>query len=123
AAGESLPVHLPHGAENIGLKNHSHLVPTGPDPAKLAVDYVKQLERHPLDTEAREKLAVLYANHFGRLDLATEQLEQLIRLRKQSPKQVAHWLNLLADLQVHCGADYETVRATLLTIVDLYPQL
>jgi hypothetical protein len=33
------------------------------------------------------------------------------------------WLNLLADLQVRSGVDYDTVRATLQRIVDLNPNL
>ena len=35
----------------------------------------------------------------------------------QPPKRVAHWLNLLADLQIHGGADYDTVRETLEKII------
>jgi hypothetical protein len=36
---------------------------------------------------------------------------------------VAHWLNLLADLQVQHGVDYETVRGTLQQIVERFPDL
>jgi tetratricopeptide (TPR) repeat protein len=116
-------VHVPEGVKNIGLlPSCEHLLPAEADPAELAADFVSHLETHPLDTEAREKLAVLYAEHFGRLDLATDQLQQLIQLRKQSPREVAHWLNLLADLQIRGGAGYDTVRGTLLTIEELFPQ-
>jgi len=34
---------------------------------------------------------------------------------------VAHWLNLLADLQIQSGADYETVRQTVQRIIDRDP--
>ena len=34
---------------------------------------------------------------------------------------IAHWLNLLADLQIRCGAGYETVRQTVQRIVDREP--
>jgi len=34
---------------------------------------------------------------------------------------VAQWLNLLADLQIQGGADYETVRMTLEKIVERFP--
>jgi hypothetical protein len=34
---------------------------------------------------------------------------------------VVHWLNLLADLQIRHGAEYEAVRQTLQRIVDLFP--
>lgn len=53
--------------------------------------------------------------------MAADQLEQLITSPNQPPKRVAHWLNLLADLQVRHQADYETIRQTVQRIVDLYP--
>jgi len=84
---------------------------------------VKHLEQHPLDSEAREKLAVLYATHYRRLDMATNELEQLINEPNQPPKRVAHWLNLLADLQLRGGADYDTVRPTLEKIIEQFPGL
>jgi tetratricopeptide (TPR) repeat protein len=112
------------GARNLGLiKDHEHLKPAGVDPAQLAADYVKHLDQHPLDTEARENLAVIYADHYARLDLATEELEQMIQQANQPPKLVARWLNLLADLQVRGGADYETIKQTLQRIIDRAPEL
>ena len=111
------------GVEDIGLLAGA-LQPKAPeiDPGKQAADYVRHLEAHPLDTEAREKLAVIYADHFGRLDLATEQLEQLIAAPNQPARHVAHWLNALADLQLKHAASYETVHATLQRIMELFPQ-
>ena len=118
------PVAVPEGVKNVGLLDSSeHLRPTETDPTKLAAAYVKHLEEHPLDTEAREKLAVIYAEHYQRLDLAAGELNQLIETPNQPAKRVAHWLNLLADLQVQHGADYETVRGTLEKIVERFPDL
>jgi TolA-binding protein len=117
-------VSLAAGVENLGLlRSHEHLRPVETDPEKLAADYIRHLNQHPQDTEAREKLAVLYAQHYQRLDLATDQLEQLVETHGQSPKHVARWLNFLADLQVRGGADYAAVRHTLQTIIDRFPQL
>src|SRR5579862_136484 len=118
------PVAMPEGVKNVGLLASSeHLRPTEADPTKLAAAYVKHLEQHPLDTEAREKLAVIYAEHYQRLDLATGELNQLIETPNQPGKRVAHWLNLLADLQIQHGADYETVRGTLEQIIERFPDL
>jgi len=115
---------MAEGAQNVGLLSSSvHLRPLETDPAQLAADYVKHLEQHPLDTEAREKLAIIYADHYGRLDMATDQLEQLIQDPHQPAKLVAHWLNLLADLQIRSGMTYETVRETLQRIIDRDPNL
>jgi tetratricopeptide (TPR) repeat protein len=124
AAHDRQPMAVPEGVKNIGLLETSgRLAPAEIDPAQLAADYVKHLEQHPLDTEVREKLAILYADHYQRLDLAAGELEQLIEEPNQPPKRVAHWLNLLADLQVRHGADYDTVRGTLERIVERFPDL
>src|SRR6202012_1459378 len=93
------------------------------EPGKLAAAHVKHLEAHPHDTEGREKLALIYARDFKRLDLATMELAQLINEPRQAPKQIAQWLNLLANLQVELGADVETVTATLQQIVTRFPDL
>ena len=110
------------GIQNLGLqKNQSGQNSNEVDPARAASEYVKHLEKHPLDTEAREKLAIIYADHYGRLDLASDQLEQLITCPNQPSRLVAHWLNLLADLQIRGGANFDTVSETLSRIIELYP--
>jgi len=113
---------VPTGVSNIGLLDSTEFLrPKEIEPGKLAAVYVKQLERHPHDAEVREKLAIIYARDFKRLDLATLELEQLINGPKQKPKSVAHWLNLLANFQVELGADVATVTATLGKIGELFP--
>ena len=113
---------VPEGVKNIGfLDSTEFLRPKEIEPGKLAAVYVKHLEQHPHDTEVREKLAVIYARDFQRLDLATMELAQLINEPKHKPKQVAHWLNLLANFQVELGADVATVSATLEQIVARFP--
>jgi hypothetical protein len=124
AAQDRRPLAVPEGVKSPGLRSTmTDLVPAEADPAKLAAEYVKHLEQHPFDTEAREKLAVIYANHYHRLDLAADELNQLADQPEQPPKRVAHWLNLLADLQIQSGADYETVRPTLEQLVERFPNL
>ena len=113
---------VPEANQRLGLTQQSPKVgPEEPDPGRKAADYVQHLTEHPLDTEAREQLAIIYADYYGRLDLASEQLEQLIELPHQSMKSIARWLNLLADLQLRCGAGYDAVRATLQRIIDRAP--
>ena len=115
---------LPEGVKNVGLLDSTEfLKPQEIEPGKLAAAHVKHLEAHPHDSEVREKLAVLYARDFSRLDLATMELEQLINEPRHSPKQVAGWLNLLANFQIEAGADVATVTATLQQIVDRFPDL
>src|SRR5262249_35811133 len=99
ASHEQKKFAVPEGVRNLGLlQAHDQPKSAAVDPAQLAAQYVKHLEQHPLDTEAREKLAVLYVDHYHRLDLAAAELEQLIAEPNQPDKLVVHWLNLLADL-------------------------
>jgi hypothetical protein len=115
---------LPEGVNNIGLLDSTEfLKPKEIEPGLLAAAHVKHLEAHPHDSEVREKLAVLYAKDFQRLDLATMELAQLINEPRHSPKQIAGWLNQLANFQIELGADVATVRATLEKIVELFPGL
>lgn len=118
------PIEMQAGVQNLGLLDStSFLQPPEVEPGKLAAAHVKHLAAHPHDTEVREKLALIYARDYQRLDLATMELAQLINEPKHPPKQVARWLNLLANLQIELGADIDTVRATLGKIVESFPAL
>jgi len=121
AAHDRQPMAVPEGVKNIGLLGSSEfLQPKEMKPGEQASVYVKHLEQHPLDVEVREKLAIIYADHYRRLDLATGELKQLIEYPNQPAKRVAHWLNLLADLQIRHGADYDTVRETLEKLIEQF---
>ena len=115
-------IRMKHGVEYLGLlRDQSHLKPKEKGFKDEAAELVAHLDAHPLDNEARERLAIIYARDYGRLDFATEQLEQLVALPGESPKHVARWLNLLADLQVHCTNDTKLAEQTLQRIVELFP--
>ncbi len=109
------------GVDNVGLLRDQESLKhdSTEDQGQLVAKYVKHLEAHPLDSLVREQLAILYAHHYQRLDLATDQLEEVIKQPKQPLKQVVKCLNLLADLQVQLNADPEEVRHTLLRIINL----
>jgi tetratricopeptide (TPR) repeat protein len=88
----------------------------------LAADYVRQLESHPNDTDTREKLAMLYAEQFDRLDLAVSQLEQMAALPNETPQHVARWLDLIATLHVRHGHDMESAESALRRIIERFPK-
>lgn len=116
-------LHLHTGVQDVGLlQSSAHLVPKTGDPAALAADHVKHLEQHPLDTERREKLAMIYAEHFQRADMAIDQLEQLVNCPNQPDKRVVHWLNAIADLQIKHNSDLDSARATLQRIIEQFPK-
>lgn len=110
------------GIRNLGLKKvrAEDIIKTKPLDQQVE-ELVAQLDLHPLDFDARELLARLYAEEYQRLDLAAEQFEQLIGCPHAAPRQVAHWLNQLAGLQVRLGRDLDAARATLQRLIDLYP--
>jgi hypothetical protein len=93
------------------------------DPEEIARQLVEHLEQHPMDNERREKLALIYAEHYQRIDLAADQIEQLVAAPNQPGKEVARWLNVLADLQLKHGADYDTIRGTLQRVIDMFPEV
>lgn len=123
-ARDNTAVDLRRGEKDIGLRPDFAGNAPDPDsdnPESLAESYVEQLRRHPADTDAREKLALLYAEYFKRLDLAAEQLEQLMSMPSETPKHVARWLNLLATLHVKVGGDLAAAERTLRRIIDRFP--
>lgn len=121
---ERTPIHIPAGVPNLGLQPAAGpTAPAATDPGQRARELVQHLEQHPQDSEAREQLAILYADHYQRLDLAAEQLSQLINQPQQPGRSVVRWLNLLADLQIRHGCTYEAVAETLTQITTRYPNL
>lgn len=110
-------------ARNLGVEKKSEpsVAPPSEDPVEQAAHYVKHLQLHPFDTDAREQLAVIYAEHYKRMDLAADQLEQLIIQPDQPVKQVVRWLNLLADLHVKIAQDPAAAEAAVRRISALFP--
>jgi outer membrane protein assembly factor BamD (BamD/ComL family) len=113
---------LKHYEENLGLREDFTGLKAPPeDNTGAAADLVKRLEECPTDNEARERLARLYAERFARLDLAADQLEQLIAQPGAPTRQVVHWLNLLADNQIKLAGNLVAARQALQRIVDRFP--
>ena len=122
AAHDRKPIHLPAGIQNVGLlQQPANLAQPEADPAQKASEYVRHLEQHPLDFTAREQLALLYADHYGRLELALDQLEQIVQQPHQPAKEVVSALNRQAELQIKHGSDVDQARQTIQRIVDLFP--
>lgn len=121
--GNRRAITLKAGAENLGLvKDYAPWKPPEEDQGKLAQQYVAHLEKYPADMEVREKLAMLYADHYGRIDYAVDQIEQMIQQPGQPMKQVARCLNLLADLHIKHGGNMEAAKQALERIIEMYPK-
>jgi tetratricopeptide (TPR) repeat protein len=124
AAAEDRPeVVMPPGIDRVGLLQAPvDMQPEQESPATAAARLVKHLELHPHDIEAREQLSELYAVHYGRVDLAIDQLEQMIADPHQSQRQAIHWLNKITDLHLRFAGDIVAAAATLDRIIDGHPQ-
>lgn len=112
---------VPAGPRRLGLPGRAGAPAVVEEPGARAEALVAQLEQHPLDMEAREQLAILYAGHFHRTDMACEQLEQLIQIPGQPAAAVVRWLNLMADILLQQGRDPVAAAAVLQRIVDEFP--
>ena len=115
-------IHLVHRDEHIGLEGKvaDPRLPVEEAPA-AAARLVEHLASYPEDVEAREQLAAIYADHYGRIDLASAQIEELIALPGATQKEIARWLNMLVDFHVRVGQDRAGARATLERIQSLFP--
>lgn len=120
---ENKTVDYTQGEKNIGLRpDYGQSLPIPEEnPGVLLESYLEQLRNHPADTDTREKLAMLYADEFQRLDLATVQFEQLIALPTETQKHIVRWLNLLANYQVKLGNDADLAARTLRRIIERFP--
>jgi tetratricopeptide (TPR) repeat protein len=108
--------------EYIGLRGEvADPRPPAEDPEAAARRLIAHLVEHPHDAEVREELARLYADSFQRLDLAIDQIDQLVATPGAAQKEVARWLNILADFQVSLAQDKVAARSALDRIIQLYP--
>ncbi len=112
-----------HHNEYIGLKGEvADPRPPAEEPAVAAARLVGRLTDFPHDVEAREELAKIYADHYQRMDLATDQVEQLVAFPGAAQKEVTRWLNMLADFHVRVDQDKRAAEIALRRVVELYPK-
>jgi tetratricopeptide (TPR) repeat protein len=93
------------------------------DPGQETAELVRHLNQHPEDYEARERLAMLYVDHFKRMDLARIEMEALIGNKRAPQRNIVAWLNRLADLELRGAHDVEAARLALQRIIDANPKV
>jgi len=90
------------------------------DVSELVSECLKQLVKHPLDNDTREKLARIYFERYEQPELAKEQMKILFAQPYQQPRDIARWLNLMADW--HLKKDnLDAARKCLQQIVAQFP--
>jgi len=113
------PIKVRPGEKDIGLRTDIKPMAEA-DPDEIAAGYVRQLVKHPLDTETREKLAILYLEHYERPDLALDQFEQLASQPNETPRRIARWLDFVATVHLRRN-DLASAEAALRRIIEKYP--
>jgi tetratricopeptide (TPR) repeat protein len=113
---------VPHADPHLGLfdRKTPETVPASSSPDEME-RLIQHLEAFPLDREAREKVALVYAHEHHRPDLCGEQMEYLLGLPDARPSEIARWLNLLADVYVKEARDIEAARQSLERVVEMLP--
>ena len=92
------------------------------DTGEVVSDCLKQLEKHPLDNDTREKLARVYFNRYDKPDLAWQEMTKLFENAFQQPSDIVRWLNRMADW--HMRKDNpKGAQECLQQIIARFPQL
>ena len=116
-------IHMPALNENLGETTDSSARAMNREEAMaLANQFVAQLKQDPNDTAAREKLARIFAEQMGQLNLAMEQLELLIGMPGQLSGKVPEWLALMAGWQIQHGGNGDEARKILERLIREFPQ-
>lgn len=97
------------------------LVPRGPAPEDVRDQLLLQLEQHPGDTVAREELARWMADELSDPAGAQAQLEQLVGTPGAPDRDVARWLNIMADLHLRSATGLADARLVLERLVERMP--
>jgi tetratricopeptide (TPR) repeat protein len=109
--------------EKVGLREDFEGFKRAPQDYEAELqELLDHLKIYPEDNNARENLAVLYAKHFKRYDLAYEQFEQLIATPHQTSKNIVKWLNMKADIQVGEENRPDLARKSLERIIEVNPK-
>lgn len=124
ASTTRMPIQLVHRDIQLGLTadlGASQTVET--DPNAEANQLLQALEAHPLNWEARENLATLYSERFGRPDLAILELRQLASMEGMAEKRIVSWLNRIADNHLRISPpDLDGARSALEEIQVRFPE-
>ena len=83
---------------------------------------VEHLTKHPQDSDVREQLAWLYAEHYGKIDWAIDQLRQLTQMPHQSPAKLARWYNQIADVYCRFTGSPEAAKLALEEYIERFPE-
>lgn len=107
----------------LGLAKDSSAVQAPKENLEVkAHQMVEHLTKHPQDSDVREQLAWLYAEHYGKIDWAIDQLRQLTQMSHQSPAKLARWYNQIADVYCRFTGSSEAAKLALEEYIERFPE-
>ena len=111
------------GEDRVGLSADlgAGLVPAGRTPEEKRDELLLQLEQHPDDPVAREELARLHAWELGEPDEAQKLLEELVADPGAHDRDVARWLNIMADIHLRSASGVADARMALGRLIERMP--
>lgn len=118
AAPQSLTLQVGH--RDLGIKP-AVILPVEQSVDERLAALLAQLDLHPGDSEAREKLIILYVEELHDLDSARAQVNHAIAVPNIAVKQQTRWLHLLAAIEIRHGKDIAAARAALERIIAMWP--
>ncbi len=119
--GRARSVNLTVGHRDLGLK-HEVILPAEATIDERLMALQTQLGIHPGDSEAREKLVMLYVAELHDLDSARAQVNYAIAVPNITIKQQTRWLHLLAALEIRYGKNIEAAKRAMERIITTWPK-
>jgi len=120
-AGQPHTIAISQSVTDAGLYPERLKAAQAENPAAIAEGHIRHLEEHPLDCEVREKLALIYANHYSRADMAIEQLQQIISQPGIPTREICRLYSVMADVHMKVNGDVENARKALKELIDRFP--
>ena len=115
-------IHLPALSEEFGHGQDANAPTVNRTEALAQADEcVRKLRQDPNDVPTREKLALIFAEQLGKIELASEQIESLMEMPEQPPAKMAEWLAMLAGWQLRFSENPETARRFLERLIHEHP--
>ena len=116
------PIRLPALRDTLNSPRESRMASLGAhEAAELANRCVAELTKDPNNVSKREEFARILAEHLGKLDSATGQIELLMHMPGQPDAKYAEWLSLLASWRLESDRGSESARKSLEQLIHRFP--
>jgi TolA-binding protein len=114
-------IRLPALREHFGAPTQDASTISRHDASREANRLSDRLRYNPNDFEARERLAILLAEHLGQVNLGIEQLRLMLAMPEMLGEKAAKFLAQIATWERNINKNEQKFRAILNEIIRFYP--